>query len=665
MGSKGVLGSTALDQLNNAEGKALLDTIDDLRELRVGDIVQLPQIIVVGDQSAGKSSVLEAISRVKFPIKGDLCTRFPTELVLRRTPEPSINVKIKFAADGLSKSTKGVPKPFQRTSLDLDELPDIIEQAKEHMGLRDGSQNDFSEDILRIEVASPDVYPLTLVDLPGFFHATTSDQSKNGKAIVKQLVKRYMQQKNSIMLVVVSANAQLASHKVLQEAMNYDPQRERTLGVITKPDLPEPGSSDERRYIQLAKGEEPLHNLPLGWHVLRNSSESEGAMEASKRDAKEESFFQSGAWSSISKKHRGVESLRKKLSKVLLEHVQKSLPGLVQEIESKLNSKRSELERCGKPRNSPEDIRSYLVDIAEEYQLLARDGIHGRYSNPFFGSLYQTERKLRAVLRNLNHAFDLIITQKGSSYDIDWEDRDDGVKARKETPDIPEYLHPFVALYEFQQPESISEGRLRAKLEKLASANRGQEFPGSPNHNLVMEFFKLHAKPWQEIAAFHLKLAGDICKAFVERVFTHVFGSDKMTLTSVLRVCVDSFFEEHTTLMKNKLDELLRPYTAGYGPPLASEFQQKLSKRTLSRLAGQIEELLGDIDMPQPTETKTHGTGEKKKKPAMTYNMILSTMMATGVFEKSPFNTDNVIDMAIAHYEVSLCNKLKRGSFPQ
>ena len=71
-----VLDSTAMDQLNNAEARALLDTIDGLRELQVGEILNLPQIIVVGDQSSGKSSVLEAISGVSFPVNANLCTRY-------------------------------------------------------------------------------------------------------------------------------------------------------------------------------------------------------------------------------------------------------------------------------------------------------------------------------------------------------------------------------------------------------------------------------------------------------------------------------------------------------------------------------------------------------------------------------------------------------------
>lgn len=183
------LDKEAIEQLNSPNAKLLLDTIDSLRELRVGEIVQLPQIIVVGDQSSGKSSVLEAVSGMKFPVHGDLCTRFATELILRRDPETKITVSVKkapapslFPQDGQQAESL----PFQKTSLDKCDLPEIINEAQERMGIKTGSKA-FSRDILRVVVASPDAPQLTLVDLPGIFHSATSEQTLQGKAIVDKL----------------------------------------------------------------------------------------------------------------------------------------------------------------------------------------------------------------------------------------------------------------------------------------------------------------------------------------------------------------------------------------------------------------------------------------------------------------------------------------------
>jgi Dynamin family len=84
----------ALDGLGSEDQLDLLDSVDCLRSQGISHYVLLPQIIVCGDQSSGKSSVLEAISGVSFPIKSNLCTRFPTELVLRKTSHIDVSVSI-------------------------------------------------------------------------------------------------------------------------------------------------------------------------------------------------------------------------------------------------------------------------------------------------------------------------------------------------------------------------------------------------------------------------------------------------------------------------------------------------------------------------------------------------------------------------------------------
>ncbi|KAJ5360680.1 Dynamin [Penicillium concentricum] len=87
------LDDQAMSQLQSQQSE-LLDKIDELRAIGIGGLVGLPQIIVCGNQSSGKSSVLEAISRVRFPSKSNICTRFATEIVLRRSPTEKIKVSI-------------------------------------------------------------------------------------------------------------------------------------------------------------------------------------------------------------------------------------------------------------------------------------------------------------------------------------------------------------------------------------------------------------------------------------------------------------------------------------------------------------------------------------------------------------------------------------------
>ena len=643
--SEGGLDSVILDQFNNPESRGLLDTIDSLRELQVGEIISLPQIVVVGDQSSGKSSVLEAISRVHFPVDGELCTRFATELVLRRATEPRVDVRIQYA-NRAANPGGGLQQPFQKSAFDNDALPEIIAEAKERMDIRKGGKKGFSKDILRVEISGPGVYPVTLVDLPGFFHSETAEQSPEDKETVDRLAESYMKQEKSVILAVVAANNNLANQVVVEKAREHDPARERTLGVITKPDLAGSGPNG-RKYIDLAKGLEASQKLTLGWFVLRNRSEDEKDAGFTERDLSEQRFFESGEWSSVLPSNRGVESLRRKLSKVLLDHIKTSLPGLIHEIDANLSVRKEALKRLGKPRSGPDEQRFYLLDIAEAYQRLARDAVDGRYSDPFFGDLYQDSRKLRALVRKLNGAFDATVLMKGGTYDIQWDDNADNGNAQSLSvpDDFSEYLRPFIEMYKgFPGPEPITQSSLNLKVEMLAASNQGKELPGTPNSGLALQFFKMQARPWRDIARFYMDRVLDFSKAFAEQLIEHIVGPDEATTMALLRSCVDPFFDQKRDLLEEKLQELLRPYTSGYGLPLETQFHSRLSGTTLNRLANQLTELL---------EEEHPDLFENQPRTKLSRKLITDTILDAEEFRDNNFGTERIIDMMVANYEVN------------
>ena len=80
----------------SAEQNELMDAIDRLRPLSLQHELELPQLIVCGKQSSGKSSVLEAISHIPFPIGRETTTRFATELVLRNASDENMSNEISF-----------------------------------------------------------------------------------------------------------------------------------------------------------------------------------------------------------------------------------------------------------------------------------------------------------------------------------------------------------------------------------------------------------------------------------------------------------------------------------------------------------------------------------------------------------------------------------------
>ncbi|KAI0448326.1 P-loop containing nucleoside triphosphate hydrolase protein [Xylaria acuta] len=630
----------AIEQLSG-ERKALLDTIDNLRRLGIGRFVDLPQIIVVGDQSSGKSSVLEAISRVRFPIKDGLCTRFATELVLRTDPHTKVHVQIQ-PASGLA----DIDCEFNDIKFDTENLPRIIEDAKARL-LRDNAR--FTEDVLRVEVYSPDVPHLTLVDLPGFYHSESDEQHADDLEIVDRLVETYMARDNSIILAIVSARNSFVMQKVLAKVKGHDKNLQRTLGIVTKPDVLIPDSEDEEKFIRLAKNQEKSYQLALGWHVLRNRTEKETPLSAAERDSKEHKFFDSGIWSAIPSKNRGIDTLRKKLAGILLDHVRKNLDTLIKDIQDNLDNRKRTLERLGGPRTSPPQLRAYLDKIASQFQLLTLRAIEGNYSDEFFGGIYPESpsgstddsriRKLRALVRDLNRTFSYVLATRGSRRII-VTDHADGNKIDNEISEsheisLPSFLRVLETQYPFNGPPKVTRDTVRLELEPLSSANQGTEFPGTTNDLLAVKLFQDQSRPWETIARFHIDFILGVVKSFTEKLVSYITGLDERTCSAILSNIVDPFFEKRTLKLEHKLQELLNHFQNGYPQPSDTEFRAILARRRQSHLT---EEVLQNLVADRP-ELFT----EKGKR-----------QIAELSGRKSEFGVDSVIDKSETYYELSL-----------
>jgi hypothetical protein len=142
--------------LQSQGGRDILDIIDSLRSQGISQYIDLPQIVVCGDQSSGKSSVLEAISGLSFPTKDALCTRFATELVLRRSGEGNhLDLKVSIIPGKDRSETER--KNLEQFGLNFPELDlgAVVDEAMGAMGLV-GTEKVFCTDILRVEVSSPE-----------------------------------------------------------------------------------------------------------------------------------------------------------------------------------------------------------------------------------------------------------------------------------------------------------------------------------------------------------------------------------------------------------------------------------------------------------------------------------------------------------------------------
>ncbi|KAK6361637.1 dynamin-like GTPase mgm1 [Orbilia blumenaviensis] len=183
----------------------------------------LPSIVVIGSQSSGKSSVLEAIVGHEFLPKGaNMVTRRPIELTLVNTPDSNVEYG-EFPTLNLGKITDFTH--IQRTLTDLN--------------LAVPEKDCVSDDPIRLTIYSRNVPDLSLIDLPGYIQLSALDQPDELKAKIFQLCDKYIQPPN-VILAVSAADVDLANSTALRASRRVDPRGERTIGVITKMDLVDP-----------------------------------------------------------------------------------------------------------------------------------------------------------------------------------------------------------------------------------------------------------------------------------------------------------------------------------------------------------------------------------------------------------------------------------------
>jgi hypothetical protein len=181
----------------------------------------------------------------------------------------------------------------------------------------------FSKDFLSVEVSGPDEEHLSVIDVPGIFKKTTEGvTTKADMAMVNGMVESYVSNPRSIILAVVPANVDIATQEILDIAEHHDPEGQRTLGVLTKPDLVDEGA--ERDILDLLKGQK--HKLALGWCVLRNLGQKESG-EDRERHTTESAFFTTRVpWNQVEKTRAGVEALRVRLGRILVQHTRREFP---------------------------------------------------------------------------------------------------------------------------------------------------------------------------------------------------------------------------------------------------------------------------------------------------------------------------------------------------
>ncbi|XP_072228641.1 dynamin-1a isoform X13 [Leuresthes tenuis] len=310
--------------------------------------LDLPQIAVVGGQSAGKSSVLENFVGKDFLPRGSgIVTRRPLVLQLMTSPT-------EFAEFLHCKGKKFV---------DFDEVRQEIEAETDRIT---GVNKGISPVPINLRVYSPHVLNLTLVDLPGMTKVPVGDQPADIESQIREMLMQFVTKENCLMLAVSPANSDLANSDALKIAKEVDPQGMRTIGVITKLDLMDEGTDAkdilENKLLPLRRGYIGVVN--------RSQKDIDGKKDINAAMAAERKFFLSHPAYRHLADRMGTPYLQKVLNQQLTNHIRDTLPGLRAKLQSQLLSIEKEVDEYKNFRpDDPSRKTKALLQMVQQFSV--------------------------------------------------------------------------------------------------------------------------------------------------------------------------------------------------------------------------------------------------------------------------------------------------------
>lgn len=313
--------SSCIDDSYKQEIRPQLDVIDRLRSMDINkEGIELPTIVVVGDQSSGKSSVLESLAGIKLPRGDGICTRVPLVMRLKSCKDES-QASISIDYSGKDRGPERI------------EESEITEKIKYATKVIAGDGYGISDTPITLEVVREGAPDLTMVDLPGITRVAIAGQPPDIHEEICEIIMRYIKPEASIILNVISADVDFSTCESIKLSKLVDERGERTLAVVTKCDRTPDGLRE--RVTMNAVG------IRLGFVCVVNGVGNETYENARK---KEKVLFDSHPkLKHIEKSMVGIPVLATKLMQIQGRSINKSLPTVIKKIASMLSERQTEL----------------------------------------------------------------------------------------------------------------------------------------------------------------------------------------------------------------------------------------------------------------------------------------------------------------------------------
>ncbi|KAL1491637.1 hypothetical protein ABEB36_012206 [Hypothenemus hampei] len=357
--------------------EALIPVINKLQDVfnTVGsDAIHLPQIVVLGSQSSGKSSVIESLVGKSFLPRGTgIVTRRP--LILQLVYCPKEDKDHRNAKDGTVDIEDWGVFLHKKDKIyrDFDEIRQEIEEETNRVA---GNNKGICPEPINLKIFSTKVVNLTLVDLPGITKVPVGDQPPDIERQIRELVVKYIANPNSIILAVVTANTDMATSESLAIAKDVDPDGRRTLAVVTKLDLMDAGTDA----IDILCGR--VIPVKLGIIGVVNRSQQDIMNNKSIKDSlKDEAAFLQTKYPTLAARN-GTPYLAKTLNRLLMHHIRDCLP----DLKTRVNLMMSQFQSL---------LCSYGEDISDKSKTLLQ--IITKFASAYCSTIEGTARNIETT----------------------------------------------------------------------------------------------------------------------------------------------------------------------------------------------------------------------------------------------------------------------------
>lgn len=356
--------SPALEQMwNSSSFGTRLATIEELRVELTSEGIECPGVLVIGAQSAGKSSVLERLTGISFPRAENTCTRVPTIVQLQT------DAKVDSPHAFVSRDARFC------NAVECKDMPDIQQAILDQTQVSVVDSDPIKDDPIHIKYVRRQGPLMTLIDLPGITHVDAQNDDFDIHDVTSSMVHKYTNNANMIVLVVIPANDDFGNSEALRIAQRYDDKGMRTIGVISKCDMV-PENSDIVQKIQMFRDNDV--KLALGFIAVRNKGPGEESVDI--QSSESELFRAHPLLKQLRPHERGYHSLSKKIVELQSKRVDMFIPEARKLVCNKLKELRQKLLSLGHHPSSDSDRREVLAkEICALDAFLAR-AIRGGHS---------------------------------------------------------------------------------------------------------------------------------------------------------------------------------------------------------------------------------------------------------------------------------------------